>query len=482
MPLPMHEARLAMARPPASTPTELPFVAELLDVLPGEERWRTAIESVLAPVARTLLVDQDRLDDFSDAIDALRLPVRVQFEGVPTGPHLDLDGDPAMVSGKLAVKPSPFSTWVRERIESDRTDARCVASASDLGGGGRRVTESGQLRDGRRGAHGDRRQSNVIGFTNEARVAAVEQELASIAQDLATLEARRTDVAQDLTALDVLRAAHQHVVDATWAAIDVDGLGDVPRPARRGTAGAARRRRRPPDAAGLGRPAPEVPGRGCRPSLRRTTVRPAARGAPRGARRRPGRRRRDPGALRVLARFAAGRPAGPPARGDLRGDRCPGRRRRVRRRHPTAQAPARGAAHPGARRRRGGVDLVDADVPAVPGCLARPEPRHRRRVVPRLPRDPRPDRGDRPARASERVASTAVAVERRGPRPARRRLRPRRRRDRGAPRAGQRDPARPAVRREPGPPEDRRSAGSPARTSPPSAGSSAPCPPRSTPN
>ncbi len=86
------------------------------------------------------------------------------------------------------------------------------------------VTVAGQLRDGRRGAHGDRRQSNVIGFTNEARVASVEQELGAIAQDLATLEARRTDVAQDLAALDVLRAAHQHVVDVTWEAIDVAGL------------------------------------------------------------------------------------------------------------------------------------------------------------------------------------------------------------------------------------------------------------------
>ncbi len=224
MPLPMHEARLAMARAAGIAPESLPFVAELLDVLPAEEQWRTAIESVLAPVARTLLVDADQLSAFSAAIDSLQLPVRVQFEGVPTGPHLDLDGDPAMVSGKLAVKDSPFSTWVRERIESDRIDARCVASAAELGGEGRRVTLSGQLRDGRRGAHGDRRQSNVIGFTNEARVASVEQELAAIAQDLTTLEARRTDVAQDIAALDALRAAHQHVVDTTWDGIDVVGI------------------------------------------------------------------------------------------------------------------------------------------------------------------------------------------------------------------------------------------------------------------
>ncbi|OIH93703.1 ATP-binding protein [Curtobacterium sp. MCBA15_001] len=230
MPLPMHEARVAMAQAAGMDPASLPFVAELLDVLPGEERWRTAIESVLAPVARTLLVDQDRLDDFSAAIDALRIPVRVQFEGVPSGPHLDVDGDPAMVSGKLAIKDSPFSTWVRSRIESDRIDARCVASAAELGGRsgdvGRRVTESGQLRDGRRGAHGDRRQANVIGFTNEARVGAVETELAAIAQDLATLEARRTDVAQDIAALDALRAAHQHVVDTTWESIDLAGVDE----------------------------------------------------------------------------------------------------------------------------------------------------------------------------------------------------------------------------------------------------------------
>jgi uncharacterized protein YPO0396 len=223
MPLPMHEARVAMARAAGLDPADVPFVAELLDVLPAEEQWRTAIESVLAPVARTLLVDEDRLDDFSAAIDSLRLPVRVQFEGVALGPHLDLPGDSAMVSGKLAIKESPFSTWVRERIESDRIDARCVEDAADLGGGGRRVTASGQLRDGRRGAHGDRRQANVIGFTNESRVRSVETELAEITADLTALEARRTDIAQDLAALDVLRAAHQHRVDVTWDAVDVAG-------------------------------------------------------------------------------------------------------------------------------------------------------------------------------------------------------------------------------------------------------------------
>jgi uncharacterized protein YPO0396 len=221
VPLPLHEARVAMARAAGLDPEAVPFVAELLDVLPGQEPWRTAIESVLAPVARTLLVDERDLDRFSTAIDDVRIPVRISFEGVELRPHREHDGDPAMVSGKLAVKDSPFSSWVRERITSDRLDARCVSDAGALGGGGRRVTAAGQLRDGRRGAHGDRRQANIIGFTNTARLEAVDRELAEVVRDIAALDGRRSAVAAELAGLDAVRAAHQHRVDATWADLDV---------------------------------------------------------------------------------------------------------------------------------------------------------------------------------------------------------------------------------------------------------------------
>ncbi|MFZ7087993.1 ATP-binding protein [Curtobacterium sp. RRHDQ10] len=223
MPLPLHEARVALADAAGLDVADVPFVAELLDVLPSEDRWRSAIESVLAPVARTLLVDEAHLDAFSAAIDDVRIPVRIAFEGVPLRPFSDAAGDPSMVSGKLAFRDSPFGSWVRDRVQSDRVDALCVDTADALGGGGRRVTVSGQLRDGRRGHHGDRRQPAVIGFTNEGRLAVVDRELAEVGRDIAGLEARRTAVAQDLSDLDARRAAHQHRVDTDWAAIDVAG-------------------------------------------------------------------------------------------------------------------------------------------------------------------------------------------------------------------------------------------------------------------
>ena len=221
MPLPMHEARVAMARAAGLDPADVPYVAELLDVLPDEEPWRHAIESVLGSFARTMLVAEEHLDTFSRAIDAVRLPVRITFEGVPTAPHDAVDGDSAMVSGKLAIRDSPFSTWVWEGITSDRIDARCVEDAALLGGGGRRVTRAGQLRDGRRGQHGDRRQPNVIGFTNEVRIAEVDRALTALSADLIDLEARRTAVADELTQLGALRTAHQYRVDTSWSTIDV---------------------------------------------------------------------------------------------------------------------------------------------------------------------------------------------------------------------------------------------------------------------
>jgi uncharacterized protein YPO0396 len=224
MPLPMHEARVAMARAAGLDPAEVPFIAELLDVLPGEEDWRPAIESVLGSVARTLLVAEEHLDAFSTAIDDVRIPVRVAFEGVPTSPHEDVDGDPLFVSGKLAIANSPFSAWVRSRITSERVDARCVLTPEELGGGGRRVTRSGQLRDGRRGQHGDRRGPNVIGFTNTERLAEVDRQLTAVARDIADLEARRTAITKELSALESLRAAHQYRADTAWHTIDTAGL------------------------------------------------------------------------------------------------------------------------------------------------------------------------------------------------------------------------------------------------------------------
>ena len=75
-----------MAQAVRIAPTDLPFVAEPIDLGPDEETWRKAAEVALASITRVLLVD-GKLEQLSRSIDALHLPVRVNFQGVPLKPH-----------------------------------------------------------------------------------------------------------------------------------------------------------------------------------------------------------------------------------------------------------------------------------------------------------------------------------------------------------------------------------------------------------
>lgn len=220
----LHRARLALAEAAGLDPEQLPFVAELIDVAPAYAAWRPAIEVTLHGLARTVLVDEEHLDAFGRAIDAVRIPVRLQFEGVPLHEPSSPDaGDPAFISGRVTYRTSPFSTWIEQRVTSDRIDARCVETPSELSGGGRRVTVNGQLRDGRRGSHGDTGGAPILGFTNEARIASIEAETAEIRGRLELIAGRQAGIQQRLSRREAERAAHRYRLDTEWARIDVAG-------------------------------------------------------------------------------------------------------------------------------------------------------------------------------------------------------------------------------------------------------------------
>ncbi|WP_043499138.1 SbcC/MukB-like Walker B domain-containing protein [Georgenia sp. SUBG003] len=219
----LHEARTTLAAAAGLTVEDLPFVAELIDLAPGQEEWRRAAEVTLSSVARVMLVDADRLEAFSRAIDKVPMRTRIRFEGVPL--HLPaIPGDPARISGKLVHADSPFTGWVQARLRRDGDDALCVATAADLSGGGLRVTPAGQTRKGRSGAHGwDAGQKPIIGFSNEARLAEIAADLAALNSRLGNLGREATAVRQRLRAVQAAGKAHQFVLDTRWATIDVAG-------------------------------------------------------------------------------------------------------------------------------------------------------------------------------------------------------------------------------------------------------------------
>ncbi|MDH6236811.1 SbcC/MukB-like Walker B domain-containing protein [Cryobacterium sp. CG_9.6] len=219
----LHNARVMIAEASGIPVEELPFIAELIDLAPGENDWRHAAEVTLAPVIRVLLVDETQLTALSEAIDPLHLPMRIHFEGVAREEFTVVPGDPRFVSGKLVFKDSPFSGWVRSRVQSSSLDALCVLTAAELAGDGARVTQTGQTRNGARGAHGwNADQKSIIGFSNRTRLDDITRELASqrvtadrIAQEAADIGRRITDLRHDT-------AAQQIVLDTVWESIDVE--------------------------------------------------------------------------------------------------------------------------------------------------------------------------------------------------------------------------------------------------------------------
>lgn len=221
----LHAIRMQVAEAVGVDAEMLPFVGELIDVLPDQRYWRKAIETTLFGLARIMLVDAGQLDRVSMIIDPLRLRSRISFEGVDlTATTHPRTTQPDRISGKLAFKDSPFEAWVQGRLAADNTNALCVDSPEALRGPGLRVTANGQTRSGTSGAHGERNAPNVIGFTNTERLAEIIDELVAIEKTLGDYDQKLKVADQKITALADDRVAHGHVL-ATASFRDIDSEG-----------------------------------------------------------------------------------------------------------------------------------------------------------------------------------------------------------------------------------------------------------------
>lgn len=215
----LHEQRVQAAQAAGLTPDDLPFVAELIDVAIENAGWRTAAEVVFGHVARIMLVDEHHRDRLSRAIDSLHWVRRIQFQGVDPESFTPQNPDPAMLSGKLIYKDSPFTTWIQGRLTADGTDALCVDSVGELNGSGQRVTRSGQVRHGRRGAHGGVGEP-IIGFDNTARLDDIDRRLRELAEKQRKAQDDLSGINRRRAHLTKLRDAHRFVLATDWARID----------------------------------------------------------------------------------------------------------------------------------------------------------------------------------------------------------------------------------------------------------------------
>jgi len=221
IPRDLDATRAAIAAQLGMEPHDLPFAAELLDVDRSDEQWRTAAELLLGGFARTLVVDRSKRSVFRDRVDQLRLRRRVQFRFAEPDLRL-VDLDSASLVGKLRIREdSPYRGWLSGILQQDFPHLAVEGPDGFRPDSVRRITLAGQVQNGDRGAHGGQDGlRRILGFSPEALLRRIAEELAATDARLGAHQQRQNQLTQQKNSLQLQEKAHQRRIDVRWATID----------------------------------------------------------------------------------------------------------------------------------------------------------------------------------------------------------------------------------------------------------------------
>ena len=171
----MAETRAMLCQATGLDASDLPYVAELMDIREDDEAWRLAMNVAYAPISQTILVDKRHEQGFAakiSAIDPQRMARRtwrfVDVEHTPDTNDATDTTDGTWMSSKLRYREdSPFTPWLRELTRSERHDALCVETIDDTDRERRQIQRDGQLKSADRGQHGVKDRQQTIGFVTE---------------------------------------------------------------------------------------------------------------------------------------------------------------------------------------------------------------------------------------------------------------------------------------------------------------------------
>ena len=197
---------------------DMPFVGELLQVRDDAHDWEGAAERLLRNFGLSLLVPDGHYAAVADWVERTHLRGRLVYFRVRHNsrselPNLNADS----LARKLAIKPdSPFYDWL-ERELAHRFDVACCATQEQFRRETRALTRAGQIKaPGERHEKDDRhrlddRSRYVLGWTNTAKIAALEAKVRKLETSLGELgnligkiHAEQNTLKERLTALSKL--------------------------------------------------------------------------------------------------------------------------------------------------------------------------------------------------------------------------------------------------------------------------------------
>ena len=215
----MLEIRAALCRALDLQDEDLPFVGELIQVRPEERDWEGAIERLLHNFGLSLLVPDRDYPRVAEWVDRTHLGERLVYFRVVNQRATAVASTPAAVLHKVAIKPdSAFYVWLESEV-ARRFDHVCCDSLEQFRREKQAITKNGQIKTaGGRHEKDDRhrlddRSRYVLGWSNEAKIAAFDAErealearMQAIAARLAGLQAEQGTLAERLAQLHQLSA------------------------------------------------------------------------------------------------------------------------------------------------------------------------------------------------------------------------------------------------------------------------------------
>ncbi|CAM5778675.1 ATP-binding protein [Castellaniella caeni] len=176
---------------------DMPFVGELIQVREDERAWEGAAERLLRGFGLALLVPDEHYRAVAQWVDGNHLRGRLVYFHVRARKAAPLPVlHPDSLVRKLAIKPdSPYYDWL-ERELAHRFDVACCANQDQFRREARAITRAGQVKDpSGRHEKDDRRRIDdrsryVLGWSNEAKIAALEARRAQLEAQLGEVGAR----------------------------------------------------------------------------------------------------------------------------------------------------------------------------------------------------------------------------------------------------------------------------------------------------
>lgn len=215
------------------SPSELPFLAELIDLRPGEDRWRTAIETVLGGDASRIVIPRERRREIALAINDMvvtrqirlidgsaDMPLRYPLAGADTADQA------GRILGRLQFADHPYAGWVQDHLDNPSLNAVCVETPDELDGGGFRVTTTGQVRSGIRSAIGRNSTDNIIGFSSADEIAKLEADLQRVETGLGQITTALEKLSREDREHNQRRDAYTAISQFRWVDVDTGAIRD----------------------------------------------------------------------------------------------------------------------------------------------------------------------------------------------------------------------------------------------------------------